>query len=97
VVTYHRTFRPEGFQKRHPRAKKIRRSKAYAVGPDDEWSVDGHDKLLQAGFAIYGIRDKWGGRRLMYAVLPSNRLASVVGAIFLRCVKQCGGKCIITI
>ncbi|KAI0071960.1 hypothetical protein K474DRAFT_1651749 [Panus rudis PR-1116 ss-1] len=81
---------PDGFAQRHPRAKvqRINRVPLAAVGPDDEWSIDGHDKMLQAGFAIYGIRDKWGGRRLQFSVVPSNRYAKVIGVLYLRCVKK---------
>ncbi|KAJ7042660.1 hypothetical protein C8F04DRAFT_1076673 [Mycena alexandri] len=84
---------PEGFNKRNPRAKKkkIIRQPLTAVGPDEEWSVDGHDKLNSAGFPIYGIRDKWGGKFLHYCVVPSNRYASVVGVLFLECAKKRGG------
>ncbi|KAJ6533010.1 hypothetical protein B0H19DRAFT_965499, partial [Mycena capillaripes] len=54
--------------------------------------VDGcHDKLVKAGFAIYGIRDKWGPKYLHYRVLPLNRYAAVVGVVFLECVKKHGG------
>ncbi len=89
-----RDFAPEGFKKRHPRAKKkIIRTPLSAVGPDDEWSMDGHDKLAALGFEIYGIRDVWAGKYLHYRVVPSNRYASVVGVLYLECAKKCGGWC----
>ncbi|KAJ7172053.1 hypothetical protein C8R46DRAFT_1073669 [Mycena filopes] len=86
-------FHPEGFEARHPLAKKktINRQPLTAVGPDDEWSMDGHDKLNKAGFGIYGIRDKYGGTWLHYRVVPSNRYAAVVGVIFLECARKQGG------
>jgi hypothetical protein len=85
-------FAGEGFQKRHPRAKKkIARQPLTAVGPDEEWSMDGHDKLNRAGFGIYGIREKWTGRYHHYRVLPSNRYAAVIGVVFLECAKKRGG------
>lgn len=94
ISTVMHDFAGEGFQKRHPRANKKRvRTHLTAVGPDDEWSLDGHDKLNQAGFGVYGIRDKWGGRFHHYRVTPANkhRHASVVGVIYLECVKKRGG------
>jgi len=85
-------FAPEGFELRHPKAgKQIKRSPLHAVGPDDEWSMDGHDKLLEAGFGIYGIRDKWSSIPHSYSCVPSNRYASVIGLLVLRCVKKVGG------
>ncbi|KAK7051281.1 hypothetical protein VNI00_004781 [Paramarasmius palmivorus] len=83
---------PEGFQKRAPGKKKeIRRTPLAALGPHEEWSMDGHDKLARAGFQIYGIRDKWGGLHVHYRVLKSNRYAAVVGVVFLEAVKKIKG------
>lgn len=84
---------PEGFIQRHPhcQSRKLVRTALTAVGPDEEWSIDGHDKLYEAGFGIYGIRDKWGGLRLYYKVVPSNRYAAVVGVLYLLCVRKRGG------
>ncbi|KAJ6609275.1 hypothetical protein B0H10DRAFT_2438663 [Mycena sp. CBHHK59/15] len=85
-------FEDEGFSKRHPHAKKkLFRTPLTSVGPNEEWSMDGHDKLNNAGFGIYGIRDKWSGNWLHYRVVPSNRYAAVVGVLFLECVKKHGG------
>ncbi|KAL0575853.1 hypothetical protein V5O48_006125, partial [Marasmius crinis-equi] len=83
---------PEGFAQRVPGKKKeIRRTPLSAIGPHEEWSMDGHDKLAAHGFEIYGIRDKWGGLWIHYRVLPSNRYAIVVGVVFLEAVKKMGG------
>ncbi|KAJ7792503.1 hypothetical protein B0H14DRAFT_2930834 [Mycena olivaceomarginata] len=81
-----------GQYKRHPkRRKKIIRTPLTSIGPHEEWSMDGHDKLNRAGFGTHGIRDKWGGKFLHYRVLPSNRYAVVVGVVYLECVKKHGG------
>ncbi|KAJ6449360.1 hypothetical protein C8R45DRAFT_1130932 [Mycena sanguinolenta] len=54
-------FEEEGFTKRHPKGKKkLFRSSLTSVGPHEEWSMDGHDKLNKAGFGLLGMRDKWG-------------------------------------
>ncbi|KAJ3816541.1 hypothetical protein F5880DRAFT_1706300, partial [Lentinula raphanica] len=50
-------YAPEGFQQRAPGTKVIHRTPLVSNGPNDEWSMDGHDKLAKAGFEIYGIRD----------------------------------------
>lgn len=84
-------FAADGFKKRKPGHKKINRRVLVALGPDAEWSLDGFDKLMVAGFAIYGIRDKWSCFFLHYVVVPSNRHAAVVGVIYLQCVRKYGG------
>ncbi|KZP22478.1 hypothetical protein FIBSPDRAFT_1017748 [Athelia psychrophila] len=86
-----RAFAPAGFEQRKPSAKKMKRSALVSLGPNAEWSLDGHDKLMDAGFGIYGIRDKWSGKLLYYVVMPSNRYAAAVGVVYLRCVRKCGG------
>ncbi|KAF8187050.1 hypothetical protein K438DRAFT_1835559 [Mycena galopus ATCC 62051] len=78
-------FEEDGFDKRNPKkGKKIVRTPLTSVGPHEEWSMDGHDKLDVAGFGVYGIRDKWGIKFLHYRVLPSNRYAVVVGVALTR-------------
>ncbi|KAF8213743.1 hypothetical protein K438DRAFT_1804573 [Mycena galopus ATCC 62051] len=77
-------FEEDGFDKRNPKkGKKIVRTPLTSVGPHEEWSMDGHDKLNVAGFGVYGIRDKWA-TFLHYRVLPSNRYAVVVGVALTR-------------
>ncbi|KAJ7477589.1 hypothetical protein FB451DRAFT_1033041 [Mycena latifolia] len=85
-------FAGEGFKKQHPHAKKqIIHKPLTSVGPDEEWSMDGHNKLNRVGFRIYGLCEKWLKRRHHYQVLPSNRYATLVGVVFLECVKNRGG------
>ena len=81
---------PEGFAQRAPGRKIIHRTPLHSLGPDEEWSMDGHDKLAKAGFGIYGIRDKFSGKYLYYRVLPSNRYAAVIGMVFLECILLLG-------
>ena len=78
-------------------AKSIKHKTLIAVGPNAEWSLDGFDKLLSAGFAIYSIRDKWSQFWLSYTVLPSNWYADVIGVVYLYCIQKYGGKVIILI
>jgi len=86
-------YAPQGFVDRHPLShrKTLVRTPLTSVGPDEEWSIDGHDKLAHAGFGIYGIVDKWGGGKLQFSVLPSNRKAKACLVVFLRCAKERGG------
>ena len=85
------------FAARKAGTKSIKRKTLIAVGPNTEWSLDGFDKLLSAGFAIYGIRDKWSRFWLSYTVLPSNRYADVISVVYLYCIWKYGGKVIILI
>ncbi|KAF8142577.1 hypothetical protein K438DRAFT_1877718 [Mycena galopus ATCC 62051] len=63
-------FQEDGFDKRNPKkGKKIVRTPLTSVGPHEEWSMDGHDKLNVAGFGVYEIRDKWGTKFLYYLAL----------------------------
>ncbi|KAF5379743.1 hypothetical protein D9615_005816 [Tricholomella constricta] len=87
-------FADESFDKRMPVSKQIKRSPLTGIGPDEEWSMDGHDKLRVAGFDIYGIRDKWSGKWHYYKVVPSNWYAAVVGVIQLECIKKVGGMAV---
>ncbi|KAG8938640.1 hypothetical protein FRC04_008035 [Tulasnella sp. 424] len=83
--------RPEGFDVREPTAKRIPRGTLYALGPHDCWSMDGHDKLTERGFPIYGIRDKWSGQWLGLWVVPNNRVGNVVAYLYLSLVHELGG------
>ncbi|TFK58765.1 hypothetical protein BDN72DRAFT_966259 [Pluteus cervinus] len=82
---------PDGFIKRLPSAKKIRRGVLTSLGPNHEWSADGHDKLTAIGFPIYGIRDKWSGKWLGLWVVPNNRIKEVIAYLYLSLVAELKG------
>lgn len=86
-----RVHAPEGFHHRKPDGKKIHRSVLTSLGPDDEWSGDGHDKLKSIGIEIYGIRDKASGMWLGLWVVPSNRIKEVVAYLYLILIEERGG------
>lgn len=48
-------YAPDGFAKRAPITKAIKRTALHSLGPNEEWSMDGHDKLNVIGFGVYGI------------------------------------------
>jgi hypothetical protein len=87
-----REMNPEGFALREPTAKRIVRVALVALGPHDEWSCDGHDKLVKFGFPIWGIRDKWCGKWLGLWVVPNNCLKLVIAYLYLSLVAELGGK-----
>ncbi|KAG1884584.1 hypothetical protein F4604DRAFT_1878644 [Suillus subluteus] len=82
---------PEGFVAREPASKKLSRKPLVVLGPNHEWSGDGHDKLTQIGFPIWGIRDVWSGKWLGIWVLPNNHLKSAVAYLYLSLCYQLGG------
>jgi hypothetical protein len=82
---------PEGSALRQPDAKKVHRGVLVSLGPHHEWSCDGHDKLSQIGFPIWGIRDKWSGKWLGLWVVPSNRFNTVIAYLYLSLVVHLSG------
>ncbi|RDX41373.1 hypothetical protein OH76DRAFT_1423158 [Lentinus brumalis] len=82
---------PDGFVIRQPKSKKKHRVALVVLGPDFEWSCDGHDKLSGIGFPIWGVRDVWCGKWLGLWVVPNNRLKRVIAYLYLRLVKERGG------
>lgn len=83
---------PEGFQSRDPTAKKISRGVLVCLGPHQEWSGNGHDKLAAIGFPIWGVRDVWSGKWLGLWVVPNNRLKDTIGYLYLKLVHEYGGE-----
>lgn len=79
---------PEGFQKRHPSAKKVIRTQLTSSGPDDEWCGDGHDKLNKIGIGIYGVRDKFSGYWLGLWAVPCNWYKDVIAYLYLSLVEE---------
>ena len=90
------TFNPEGFALREPMATTISRGVLVAKGPHDEWSGDGHDKLVKYGFAIWGLRDKFSGYWLGLWVVPNNCLGIVIAYLWLTVVYKLGGEIYVT-
>ncbi|KIJ42543.1 hypothetical protein M422DRAFT_254322 [Sphaerobolus stellatus SS14] len=82
---------PEGFIIGQPGSRKRRRAQLVLLGPHHEWSGDGHDKLSQIGFPIWGIRDVWSGVWLGLWVLPNNRLKVAIGYLYLSLIRELGG------
>ena len=85
---------PEGFLRRHPTSKKKHRLALVVLGPDFEWSCDGHDKLAKLGFPIWGIRDVWSGKWLGIWVVPNNRVKVAIAYLYLSLIKKLGGELI---
>ncbi|KAJ3924381.1 MAG: hypothetical protein NXY57DRAFT_359343 [Lentinula lateritia] len=82
---------PEGFRLCDPTSEKIPRTVLVCIGPHQEWSGDGHDKLAAIGFPIWGVRDVWSGKWLGLWVVPNNRLKDTIGYLYLKLVHEYGG------
>lgn len=82
---------PEGFEKRSPSAKKIRRITKGPIGIHERWAAGSYDKLNKIGFPIWAIVDVATGKWLGAWVVPSDRLNETVAYLFLSCVEQYGG------
>jgi hypothetical protein len=83
---------PEGFENREPGSKKVLRFPKVPIGIHERWSGDGHDKLYSIGFPIWAVVDEATSKWLGGWVVPSNRLAHVIGYLFLDLVERFGGK-----
>lgn len=81
----------EGFALREPTAKQTRRVKKHPIGIHERWSGDGHDKLYQIGFPIWGTVDDGTSHWLGGWIVPSNRTGVVVAYLFLCLVEKYGG------
>ncbi|KIJ48438.1 hypothetical protein M422DRAFT_247775 [Sphaerobolus stellatus SS14] len=82
---------PDGFLLRQPGSRKIKCFQLVVLGPHQEWSGDGHDKLTAIGFPVWGVRDVWSGVWLGLWVLPNNRLKAAIAYLYLSLVEKMGG------
>jgi hypothetical protein len=78
-----------GVQNRQLKERRWR--KRWSVrGPNRVWSVDGHDKLSEYGFQVYGIIDAYSRYVLGCWVGHSNRTQVAVQKFYLKTVRQYG-------
>jgi hypothetical protein len=86
---------PDAFAEHEPTAKKVRCVALVALGRHHEWSGDGHDKLVNIGFPVWGIRDMWTGKWLGLWTDPDNRLKLAIAYLYLSLFAKVGGKLIL--
>ena len=86
IQTLLRDMDPEGTESR--RRHRLRRRVYSNPGPNYVWHIDKHDKLKPFGFAIYGAVDGYCRKVLWLKALRSNNSSSVIGSIYLDCVKK---------
>ena len=80
---------PEGRESR--RRHRLRRRFYSNPGLNYAWHIDGHNKLKSFDFAIHGAIDGYSRKVLWLKVLRSNNSPSVIGSIYLDCVKGMEG------
>lgn len=96
VNDFLKTMDYDAVQKRRPGAQKVHRYGLHSMGPNEEWSVDGHDKIIRTmGIGIWGVVDKFSRKILGHFAVPNNRLADTALACFLLVVQRAGGKIIL--
>ncbi|KAG2003177.1 citrate synthase I [Coprinopsis cinerea AmutBmut pab1-1] len=77
---------------RHPQTRKAHSHGLYCSGPNEEWGMDGHEKiLLSMGIGVYGIIDKYSRMELILVAVPNARDDELPLAVYLRTVKKYGG------
>ncbi|PPQ79723.1 hypothetical protein CVT26_016028 [Gymnopilus dilepis] len=81
----------DAFLARAPGASSIERFDKVPLGIHERWSCDGHDKLYRIGFPVWAIVDDATGRWLGAWVVPSNRMAEIIGFLFLKAVEAYRG------
>ncbi|KAJ3495134.1 hypothetical protein NLJ89_g10675 [Agrocybe chaxingu] len=92
VLNIRRADNPDGVAARHPRTRKIHHHGLHSSGPNEEWCVDGHEKILNSmGIAVWGVVDKFSRLELGLWAVPNARLADVPPALYLRLVHKLGG------
>lgn len=96
------TYYPEGFDLRFPGKKKrpTPRTALFSLGPFNEVSADGHEKLGQQALRmgdlslpIYAYKDKWSDDLLKINLVPNSRSPGTIGHLFLDFVEESGGLC----
>ena len=75
-----------------PSSRKIHRVTLISIGPHEQWSKDGHDKLCKIGFPVHGIRDVWPGKWLGLWVVPNNRSKTIIAYLYFCLIEEQGGE-----
>lgn len=88
VLRIMRQIDPEGVTLR--KAKRLRRRKYYALGPNYIWHVDGYDKLKPFGFCIHAAIAGYSRQLLWLEVSSSNNNSNLIATYYLETLKKIG-------
>jgi hypothetical protein len=72
------------------RARKLQRRIFHSAGPDQVWSLDGHDKLKRWGFAIHGCCDGYSRYAIWLRVGYSNNDPRYILSYYLDAIEDIG-------
>jgi hypothetical protein len=74
---------------RDPKAKKKHRRGIWSIGPNEEWCMDGHQKIsISMGIEVYGIVDKASRMELTLIAFANTRVMEVPVIVYLLTVKE---------
>lgn len=92
IMNFRKEFHSENAARRHPAARHLHNSMIWSLGPNEEWCLDGHEKILRAmGIAIWGVNDKYSRHELGLWAVPNARVAGVPPVLYLQLVRKYGG------
>ena len=93
VLAYRKEQDSEATSARDPKTRKIHHKGLWSISPNEEWCIDGHEKiLLSMGIAVWGVIDKFSRLELGLWAMPHARLKELPLALYLRLLKKQGGK-----
>lgn len=93
AATFLQHENPDAAAARHPVTRKVHSHGISSAGPNEEWGIDGHEKILALmGIGVYGGADKFSRLDLGLWVCPNPRDGNLPPALWLRMVKKAGGE-----
>lgn len=93
ILAYQREQDSEATSSRDPKTRKVHHKGLWSIGPNEEWCIDGHEKiLLLMGIAVWGVVDKFSRLELGLWAMPNARLKELPPALYLRLLKKQGGE-----
>lgn len=67
---------------------KLKRRVYYSGGPNYQWCLDGHDKIIKFGIAIHGCIDAWSGKILWLEAFTGNHDPRLIAKYYLEAVMR---------
>ena len=90
---YRRVSNPAAVVGRHPFTKRKHATGVWSIGANEEWCVDGHEKIQKSmGIGVWGIVDKFSRLEIGLWAVPNARVRELTTALYLRAAKKKGGE-----